>query len=92
MAIWSAGLFGGDPAACEKQNEAFLKNADGGQPAVKLLSISRRRQGLRAGRLEGPGRGAEKHGIKHELHITGGGHTWINWRQYLNDYLQVLFK
>ena len=27
----------------------------------------------------------EKHGIKHEMHISGGGHTWINWRHYLTN-------
>jgi enterochelin esterase-like enzyme len=31
------------------------------------------------------------HGIKHEYHETEGGHTWINWRHYLNDYAQLLF-
>jgi hypothetical protein len=34
----------------------------------------------------------EKHGIKHEMHISGGGHTWINWRQYLNDFAPKLFR
>jgi enterochelin esterase family protein len=33
-----------------------------------------------------------KHGIKHQMHISGGGHTWINWRQYLNDLAPKLFK
>jgi enterochelin esterase-like enzyme len=33
-----------------------------------------------------------RHGVTHTLQLTGGGHTWINWRQYLRDYLQVLFK
>jgi enterochelin esterase-like enzyme len=34
----------------------------------------------------------EKRGIEHELVITGGGHTWINWRQYLRDFSQQLFQ
>ena len=33
-----------------------------------------------------------RHGIAHTLQVSGGGHTWINWRRYLRDYLQVLFK
>ena len=32
-----------------------------------------------------------KHGIKNQLHISGGGHTWINWRHYLNDLVPLLF-
>src|SRR5262249_7029052 len=39
IGIWSAG-FGGDPAAFEKQNEAFLKNAAGVNKSVKLLEIT----------------------------------------------------
>ncbi len=31
-----------------------------------------------------------KHGIKNQLHISGG-HTWINWRHYLNDLVPLLF-
>ena len=31
-------------------------------------------------------------GIKNEFHMSSGGHTWINWRQYLNQYAQVLFR
>lgn len=34
----------------------------------------------------------ERHGIKHMFHETGGGHTWINWRRYLRDYAQLLFR
>jgi enterochelin esterase family protein len=32
-----------------------------------------------------------KHNIKNELHLSGGGHTWINWRHYLNDLAPRLF-
>jgi enterochelin esterase family protein len=31
-------------------------------------------------------------GIHHEFHLTEGGHTWINWRHYLHDYAQLLFR
>ena len=34
----------------------------------------------------------DAHGIKHEFHESEGGHTWINWRHYLNDYAQLLFR
>jgi enterochelin esterase-like enzyme len=32
------------------------------------------------------------HGIKNEYHESEGAHTWINWRHYLNDYAQLLFR
>jgi enterochelin esterase family protein len=34
----------------------------------------------------------EKRGIKHEVHISGGGHTWINWRHYLSEFAPKLFR
>jgi len=33
-----------------------------------------------------------RHGIKNEYHESEGGHTWINWRPYLNDFLPLLFR
>ena len=32
------------------------------------------------------------HNIRHEYHETEGGHTWINWRLYLRDFTQLLFR
>ena len=31
-------------------------------------------------------------GIKHLYTVTGGGHTWANWRYYLNQYAPMLFQ
>ncbi len=33
-----------------------------------------------------------KHGIKHVYNESDGGHTWINWRRYFNDFAPRLFK
>lgn len=34
----------------------------------------------------------KRHGIRHTFNETSGGHTWINWRLYLHDFLQLLFR
>ena len=34
----------------------------------------------------------DKYGIKHVYHESGGGHTWTNWREYLNDFAPRLFR
>ena len=34
----------------------------------------------------------EKHGFKVTLKESAGGHTWINWRDYLNEFAPQLFK
>ena len=33
-----------------------------------------------------------KNGLEHTFRITDGGHTWANWRKYLNEFAQLLFK
>ncbi len=33
-----------------------------------------------------------KNGMEHTFFITGGGHTWANWRVYLNTFGKLLFK
>jgi enterochelin esterase-like enzyme len=92
VAIWSAGLFGGDPAAFERQNEDFLKNAAGVNKTVKLLEISVGDKDFTLAGSKALSGVLTKHGIKHELKVTGGGHTWINWRHYLNGLAPKLFQ
>jgi enterochelin esterase family protein len=33
-----------------------------------------------------------KNGLKHTFFISEGGHTWSNWRIYLNTFAPLLFK
>lgn len=34
----------------------------------------------------------DRNGLTHTFHVTGGGHTWSNWRDYLNTLAPMLFK
>ncbi len=34
----------------------------------------------------------DKSGIKYQYKETAGGHTWVNWRQYLNEFTPMLFR
>jgi enterochelin esterase family protein len=91
VGVWSAGI-GQNVEDFEKRNEAFFKEADKVNKAVKLFSIS---VGDKDFALAGSKSLAEllnRHGIKHELHVSSGGHTWINWRHYLNDFAPQLFQ
>jgi enterochelin esterase-like enzyme len=92
VGIWSAGLFGGATDDWETRNAEFLGNSAKLNGSIKLLSIS---VGDKDFTLDGTKSLAglfDKHGIKHELKISGGGHTWINWRHYLNDLAPRLFR
>lgn len=33
-----------------------------------------------------------RNGLEHTFRVTSGGHTWSNWRIYLNEFAQLLFK
>jgi enterochelin esterase family protein len=91
VGVWSAGI-GGNAAEFEKRNVTFLDNADKVNKSVKLFSIS---VGDKDFALNGSKNLAEmlkKHGITHEMHVSGGGHTWINWRHYLNEFAPRLFQ
>ncbi|HVK07203.1 MAG TPA: alpha/beta hydrolase-fold protein [Gemmataceae bacterium] len=92
VAIWSAGLFGGDPAGFERQSDAFLKNATGVNKSLRLLEITVGDKDFALAGSKALSGVFAKHGIKHELKITGGGHTWLNWRQYLNELAPKLFQ
>ena len=78
---------GGD--AYEKAFDAQLKQA---AKAHKLVYYAYGREDFvapRAGELKGT---LNKYSIPFVLHETAGGHTWINWREYLNDFAPRLFR
>jgi enterochelin esterase family protein len=92
VGIWSAGLFGGNAEQWERQNEEFLAENGKVNGAIKHLEIV---VGDRDFALAGSKALAEilkKRGIDHDLRITGGGHTWINWRHYLSELTPKLFR
>jgi enterochelin esterase-like enzyme len=92
VAIWSAGVNPQTSADFEKRAAAFLDNPDKVNKQIKLLSVSVGDKDFLFAASKNLAEILEKRRIKHELHISGGGHTWINWRNYLRDYAQVLFK
>jgi enterochelin esterase-like enzyme/acetyl esterase/lipase len=92
VAVWSAGLLGGNADDWEKRNEAFLGASEKVNGAVKVFSISVGDQDFTLAGSKALAGLLEKHGIRHEVHISGGGHTWINWRHYLNELAPRLFR
>jgi enterochelin esterase family protein len=89
--IWSAGV-GPDAAEFEKRNANFLDSAEKVNKSVKLLSISVGDKDFTLAGSKALSEALNKHGIKNEMHTSGGGHTWINWRHYLNDFAPRLFQ
>ena len=91
VAVWSAGI-GQNAGDWEKRNEAFLSKPDQLNRDIRLFSISVGDQDRAAVGSKALSEALNKHNIKNELHLSGGGHTWINWRHYLNDLAPRLFQ
>ena len=92
VGVWSAGLFNQDPEEYKRENEAFFGNPDTINEHVKLFSISVGDQDFALAGSENLAKLLEDSGIDAEIHISGGGHTWINWRAYLRDFAPLLFR
>lgn len=92
VSIWSAGLFGGNAEEWAKQHSEFLSHAEKINSSVKLLSICVGDKDFALAGSKSLAEALEKHGLKHEVHISGGGHTWINWRNYLHELAPRLFQ
>ena len=92
VAIWSAGVRPEGTEAFEKDAASFLAAPEKVNASIRLLSI---RVGEKDFALPGCRNLDElltKHRIEHKLQVNGGGHTWINWRLYLNELLPLLFR
>jgi enterochelin esterase-like enzyme len=91
IGVWSGGV-GRNPEEFEKRNATFFDSTDKVNKTVKLLSISCGDQDFALQGCKNLAELLKKHGIKSEVHVSGGGHTWINWRHYLNDFAPQLFQ
>jgi enterochelin esterase-like enzyme len=92
VAIWSAGLFGGNTSEWEGRNESFLAGADKVNGSVKRLEIRVGDQDFALAGSKALAEVLEKRGVRHELNVGGGGHTWINWRHYVSELAPKLFR
>jgi enterochelin esterase family protein len=97
IGVFSMGLQAGAHAGVntdfEGRNADFFADPDRTNEMVKLFWIASGERDLIV--TDGPRRLSEtltRHGIRHEFHETAGGHTWINWRRYLYDFAQLLFR
>ena len=93
VGVWSGGVNPAAESAFMERNASFFASPDKTNKQVKLLWVAAGSNDT----LAGPGTKhlaeiLETKGIKHEYHESEGGHTWINWRHYLNDYAQLLFR
>ena len=93
VAVWSMGVNPQTTADFEKRNAPLLSNADKANKQIKLFEVTcGEKDTLAFTGAKNLDEILKKNKIKHEMQVTPGGHTWINWRQYLNSYAQKLFR
>jgi enterochelin esterase family protein len=91
VGVWSAGIFG-NADEWEKSHTTFLDSADKVNKSIKRFDITVGDKDFLLNSSKNLSELLKKHGIKHELRLSEGGHTWINWRHYLNDFAPQLFQ
>ena len=107
IGVFSSGIFGSapsKPAAAgatapvvppapdwEKQHLAMLDNA-ALKKDLKLLWFATGSEDFILSTTKASVEMLQKHGFSPEYKESGGGHTWANWRNYLNEFAPQLFK
>ena len=93
IGVWSSGVNQQASEDFVKRNAQFLENSEKTNKQVKLfwIGVGEKDTGANAS-AKNLAAILKSHNIKAEFHETEGGHTWINWRHYLNDYAQLLFR
>jgi enterochelin esterase family protein len=93
IGVWSAGVSQQATEDFLKRNASFFENSERTNKQVKLLWIGvGEKDPLASTSSKNLAEVLKSHSIKAEYHESEGGHTWINWRHYLNDYAQLLFR
>ncbi len=93
VGVWSAGLNPQMTADFEKRNARFFEKPEETNKMIRLFWIGvGEKDPLATSGAKNLAEVLKMRGIRHEFHQSEGGHTWINWRHYLNDYAQLLFR
>lgn len=100
LGVYSSGIFGiiprpNGPApqgpTFEEQHRAVLDNA-ALKPGLKLFWFATGKDDFLIETSRATVAMFKKHGFNVAFKETEGGHTWINWREYLNEFAPQLFQ
>lgn len=102
VGVFSSGIFGilggsrGAPGAAsgptwEERHKESLDNAEL-KKGLKLLWFATGKEDFLIKTSQGTVDMLKKHGFNIVYKETPGGHTWINWRNYLNEFAPQLFQ
>lgn len=97
--VFSSGVFGigggdrmfPDGAKWVPQHEKSLKDT-AAKDGLKLAWFATGKEDFLVRTSQATVEMLKKHGFEVEYIESGGGHTWINWREYLHTFAQRLFQ
>jgi enterochelin esterase family protein len=90
VGVFSSGVVFGKTSDWENEHKAGLD--DDGKQGVKLLWFATGSQDFLLARTKETVEMFKKHGFTPVFQETSGGHTWINWQKYLNEFAPQLFR
>ena len=90
VGVFSSAVIFGSASDWEKQHKASLDDADA-RKGLKLLWFATGKDDFLLARTKETVELFKKHGFRPVFKETGGGHTWINWQKYLNEFAPQLF-
>ncbi|MCE4552881.1 alpha/beta fold hydrolase [Roseateles cellulosilyticus] len=90
VGIFSIGLQAGDPAKAyvARNAEALKRRA----AAKSVVFYAFGKEDFLYAMAEPTRRMLDEQGIAYNYRESGGGHTWVNWRAYLNEFVPLLFR
>ena len=90
IGVFSSGLFG-NSEAWEKEHQATLDDKSA-KEGLKLFWFATGSEDFLIDRTRQTVEMFKRHGFEPVFKETEGGHTWINWRDYLNEFAPQLFQ
>ena len=92
IGVFSSGWFGQDGAATFAKNNAKLLSDPKLNDRIKLFWFATGKDDFVLPSTKASLAMLDEHKIRYSYKETDGGHTWPNWRAYLNEFTPLLFR
>mgnify|MGYP001176826084 CR=1 FL=1 len=92
LGVFSMGLDSKNTDIYLKSASKFFDNPDKVNKEVKLLWIGCGENDFLRSEFDILSKTLKDHKINFEQRDSKGGHTWVNWRHYLNEFASKIFK
>ena len=94
IGVYSSGILGRGATAASDWETAHLANLDNAslKKGLRLVWFSTGEKDSLITNSKATVEMLKKHGFDASFHESPGAHTWVNWRNYLNEFAPQLFK